>query len=58
MIATVAHSSRYRPMIDVAASLSARLHNATDRRPTDNNQHNDEIRQAIDDYDRYDRLLI
>ena len=58
MIATVAHSSRHRPMIDVAASLSAGLHNATDRRPTDNNQHNDEIRQAIDDYDRYDQLLI
>ena len=58
MIATVAHSSRYRLMIDAAASLSAWLHNATDRQPIDNNQHNDENRQAIDDYDRYDRLLI
>ena len=46
------------PILDAAAPLSARLHNAMDRRPTDNNQHNDEIRQAIDDYDRYDRLLI
>ena len=45
-------------MIDAAASLSAWLHNVTERRPTDDNQHNDEIRQAIDDYDRYDQLLI
>jgi len=45
-------------MIDVAAALSAQLHNATDQRPTDNNQYHDEICQAIDDYDRYDRLLI
>ena len=45
-------------MIDVAAPLSALLHNATDQQPTDNNDHNDEIRQALDDYNRYDRLLI
>ena len=45
-------------MIDVVAPLSALLHNAMDRWPTDNNQHSDEIRQAIDDYNRYDRLLI
>ena len=45
-------------MIDVVAPLSALLHNVTDQQPTDNNDHNDEICQALDDYDRYDQLLI
>jgi len=45
-------------MIDVAAPLSALLHNAADRRSPDNNQYDDEICQAIDDYDTYNRLLI
>ena len=45
-------------MIDVVAPLSALLHNVTDQQPTDNNDHNDEIRQALDDYNRYNWLLI
>jgi hypothetical protein len=45
-------------MMDGVVPLSALLHDTTDQRPTDNDQHDDEIRQAIDDYDRYDWLLI
>ena len=45
-------------MIDVVAPLSALLHNATNQQPKDNNDHNDEICQALDDYERYDQLLI
>ena len=45
-------------MIDMAALLLAWLHNAMNQRSMDNNRCGDEICQAIDDYNRYDHLLI